>query len=95
MGIGGHHHSDIYLIPGCQIEDWIVPYCHREPLVVLEYMKDVAIRMETGVLDGEIDFVHVFTFEPGEFEVGDLVIPEPASMVLLGLGALAAIRRKR
>ncbi len=43
--------------------------------------------------NGNIDEVRIFTFAPGHFSVNDLLInasavPEPASLTLLGLGAL-------
>ncbi|MEN6663224.1 MAG: LamG-like jellyroll fold domain-containing protein [Phycisphaerae bacterium] len=47
---------------------------------------------------GGIDEVHIFSFEAGAFDIGDVyqTIPEPATMSLLVIGGIAAlIRRKR
>jgi hypothetical protein len=61
---------------------------------------NIGIRPDLGEkFDGRIDEVRIFSFAPGQFSVNDLqfngVAPEPGTAALLGLGLLAAGRRRR
>ncbi len=49
-----------------------------------------------GAFNGSIDRVRISTFNEGEFSTGaSLLIPEPSSLALLGLGGLVVARRRR
>lgn len=46
-----------------------------------------------GAFNGSIDRVRLSTFDAGTFDSSLLLVPEPATLSLLGLGGLAALRR--
>lgn len=51
-----------------------------------------------NTFDGRIDEARFFTFAPGQFSTNDLLfntVPEPGSLSLLSLGAVAVLRRRR
>ena len=49
-----------------------------------------------GFWKGSIDNVRIFEFEAGQFNPAtDLSVPEPATMLMFGLGSLAVLRRKK
>lgn len=49
-----------------------------------------------GILNGQIDDLHIFTFDTGAFNAAtDLIVPEPFMLVLMGVGGLAALRRRK
>lgn len=50
---------------------------------------------DSNIFQGAIDEVRVFTFESGQFQTSDLLVPEPATMGLLSIGGLALLRRRR
>ena len=49
----------------------------------------------TSNFQGDFDEASLFTFAPGEFATSDLLVPEPSTALLGGLGMLALLRRRK
>jgi hypothetical protein len=45
--------------------------------------------------NGAVDDVRYFTFDPGAFVTSDLLVPEPATMSIMGMGVLGLLARRR
>lgn len=70
--------------------------------VTFDFAFAIGARGDNGAesFQGRVDGVHLFTFNPGEFQVSDLgrttMIPEPAGLAVLGMfGFLPLLRRRK